>query len=141
MPTPITQEIETGDDVVFVEALRPHLLKFNNPAGSLFMEIRDLSDNLLFTSESITIQSIHDAAGDDYFHGPVRFLINASLAANTKYKVLLKASGYTFSELAYIGWCNGFDLAIVPDSYTPISDLDKGLILEMWERKKLSKGF
>lgn len=136
----ISQEIQTEDKVILLEALRPHLYKHNNPAGSLYMEIRSEADALLFTSETITIQSIHDAVGDAYFHGPTRFYIDASLAPNTKYNVILKSTGYTFNESAYIGWCNGYDLKVVENSYTPAGDPADALIVEFWERKKLKKG-
>jgi hypothetical protein len=139
LETSITQEIET-DEIILLESIRPHLYKHNNPAGSLFLEIRNLSDDLLFTSESVTIQSIHDAAGEAYFHGVVEFPINASLAKNTKYNIILKSSGYSFSELSYIGWCNGYDLKVVENSYVPAGDLADALIMEFWERKKLRKG-
>lgn len=140
LDAPITQQIETKDRVILLEAIRPHLYKHNNPAGSLYLEITNEADELLFTSETLTIQSIHDEAGAPYFHGLVRFYIDASLAPNTKYNIILKSTGYTFSEPAYIGWCNGFDLKLVENDYTPTGAIDDALIMEFWERKKLVKG-
>lgn len=137
----VTQEIEIGDTALQVDALRPHLFKWLNPAGSLKMQIKDQpGTTTLFESDPITIQSITDIS-DDYFHGVVTFPILAALQANTKYQVVLVGiSGYTFSESAYISWCDGFDLALVPESYTPVDTFDTALILEIWERKKVQKG-
>lgn len=138
--TPVIQEIEVGDRSIYVESFRPHLYKHLNPAGSMYIELRNLADVVLATSETVLISDVHNATGP-YFHGVVRFGIDASLQANTKYRVaLIGSGGYTFSESAYIGWCGGFDLKIVPNSYTPISTADEGLILEIWERRKLEKG-
>lgn len=137
----ITQEIEIGDTALQVEAIRPHLFKWLNPAGSLKFLIKDEpGTTTLFESDAVTVQSITDVSGD-YFHGPVKFPMLAALQANTKYQVVLTGiSGYTFSESAYIGLCNGFDLKVVQNSYSPASSLEESLIFEVWARKKGQKG-
>lgn len=137
----IKQQIEVGDNPLQVAALRPSLVKWLNPIGSLKMRIRDESDTTTIAeSEVVTIQSITDAT-DNYFHGPVKFEIAAALQANTKYTVVLMGlDGYSFSESSYIGWENGYDLKLVPNSYTPASTIDEGLMLEIWTRNTVQKG-
>jgi hypothetical protein len=137
----VIQEIEIGDKALQIEAFRPHLFKWLNPSGSLQIIVKDeTGTTTLFQSEAVTVQSITDASGD-YYHGPIKFPILAALQANTKYQIVLAGiSGYTFSESSYISWCTGYDLKVVPNSYSPSSSFDEGLILQAWERKKVQKG-
>ena len=139
--TNIGQQIEIGDRNLTVESLRPHLYKHNNPAGSLKLIVKDeTATTTLFESEEVTVQSITDVT-DNFFHGVVNFPVVGTLQKNTKYTIELSGvGGYTFNESAYIGWCNGFDLKVVPNSFTPIDTLQDALILEIWERKRIEKG-
>jgi len=68
----IEQRFTTGSFPVQLEAVRPHIYKHNNPAGSLSVELRNDSGTLLKTSDAVTIQSITDVT-NSYFHGYVRF--------------------------------------------------------------------
>jgi len=117
---------------VFCVALRPHLVRYGNPTGTLKMQILDTSNNVLADSETLNISSI---GSNTYWHGVIRFYIDYGLRKDTEYKFKLVAGGgYSFSESAYIGWCNDYDLSKYDTDYTPSSFIDRPLDLEIWER-------
>jgi hypothetical protein len=135
----LEQKITVGDKPIQVEAIRPHLYKHLNAAGSLYLEIRNAAGTLLKTSDAVTIQSITDASGN-YFHGVVRFYIKCGLLPNTTYRVRLVSTGYAFSESAYIGWCRGFDLGRYSAEFSPAIGASSALDMEIWEMKNVLKG-
>jgi hypothetical protein len=115
-----------------VEAIRPHIYRHNFATGSLKLQIHNAADELVAESESINIA---DIATMDYFHGYVRFYINAYLKKDEEYTLsLVGEGGYTFAEGAYIGWVNGHDLAKYPISEAPASHYNYPLDYEIWER-------
>ncbi|TXH09501.1 MAG: hypothetical protein E6R04_08000 [Spirochaetes bacterium] len=122
-----------------IYAVRPHLLKYASPAGSLYIEIQDNAGSLLATSETIAITDISAIA---YFHGYVRFPVNVRLAPSASYRVALKYSGlYAFAEAAYIGWCGDYDLVKYGVGYTPVGSLDRPLDVEIFTRRIPRKGY
>ncbi len=126
-------QVLTPEKNTIVEAVRPHIYRHNFPSGSLKMQIYDESDVLVAQSELVDIADIGTQA---FFHGYVRFLIDAYLTEGEPYKFkLVGAGGYSFSEPAYCGWCNGFDLVKYDIDGTPLSPLHYPLDLEIWERK------
>lgn len=136
----LTQRLTTpADRDVRVGALRPHLLKFLAPAGSLYMEIRKTDTTLISTSSVVTIAAITADTGN-YFHGYVAFPIYCTLARDTSYDFILASTGYTFAEAAWIGWCNDFDLQKYDRDYTPANFEDCPLDIEVWEHKLITKG-
>lgn len=116
---------------VILHSVRPHLIRFNRPAGTLKMQVLDSDDNLIAESASLDIDDIGTM---DFAHGVVKFDLLAGLTKNQTYKFKLIGEGYTFSESAYVGWCNGFDLEIYPPSYSPETSLQYPLLIENWER-------
>lgn len=138
--TSLSQRQTTPTDKdVFIEALRPHLVKYGSPAGSLYMEVRTTGGTLVATSETVTIAAITAASGA-YFHGNVRFYTYCSLPKNTSYDFYLKSTGYTYAESAWIGWCNDFDLKKYEYGYTPVNYEDCPLNFEDWGRRIITKG-
>lgn len=138
--TYLEQKITTPDRPVQLRYLRPHLLKYLNPAGSLTVQLRDATNSVvLATSDSVTIQSLHDATGP-YFHGYVRFSLNAGLLPLTNYWLRLVPSGYSFSEAAYIAWCKDFDLRKFDADYSPNLGVNSAFDFEPWELKNVRKG-
>lgn len=125
------QEI-TPEQNTQVEAIRINLIKFNNPAGNFTVEVHDSNGGLIGTSaDSFSASSMSPSS---FFHGMIRFNINVQLKKNTPYRIVLKATGYTFSESAYIGWISGYDLEIYPPSYTTTGSFSEPLSLEIWNR-------
>lgn len=115
-----------------VEAIRPHLYRHNFATGSLKIRIYDSGSNLVAESAAVDIADIGTM---DYFHGYVRFLINAYLAKDAEYTIkLVGTDGYSFDEAAYIGWVNGHDLGKYASTSTPASDYHEPFDLEIWER-------
>jgi hypothetical protein len=136
----VVQELSTGgiDQIVtpekntIVEAIRPHLYRHNFPTGSLKLQIIDATSTVIAESETINISIIALA---DFFHGYVRFFVNAYLEKDQPYTIrLLGIGGYVFDESAYCGWCNGFDLEKYPMDAVPANTFRYPFDLEIWER-------
>jgi hypothetical protein len=130
---------ETSDYAMHkIGAIRPHLMRFGNPAGNLTMQIQDRAGEPLFTSETINISSIGSGT---YWHGYYPFLITGMLRKFTPYRfVLIAGGGYSFSESAYIGWCNGFDLGKYIPEYAGGIGWSAPLDLEIWSYEQVIKG-
>jgi hypothetical protein len=123
----VTPEVNT-----IVTAIRPHIYRHNFATGNLQLQIIDDTSAVIATSESIAISSITGLA---YYHGYVRFYINAYLQAGRNYTISLSGqSGYSFAEGAYCGWVSGLDLGKYPPTTTPANTWVYPLDLEIWER-------
>lgn len=122
LKTVLSQKINL-DRNHFLEAVRPHLYRHSWPAGSLSMQILE-SGLVLVESEPVAISAIGTA---EFFHGHVRFLMNAGLKRGVEYEMRLLADGYSFGEEAYIGWCNRFDEVDLHYAQAPLD-------LELFER-------
>lgn len=118
-----TKNIEVG-------AVRPHLYLHNSPSGSVKMQIATADGTVLAESNTIAFSTIN---ASPYFHGYVRFDISANLKKDTVYRFYLVATGgYSFSESAYCGWCNDYDLRKY-NRETPITfSAQAALDLEIW---------
>lgn len=132
----VQQEIEVTENLNVV-AIRPHLYRHGNPAGSLKLQILDSNEKLITESETVDISDIGTLT---YFHGYVRFNVNVALKSGSLYWVRLVGNGYTFNESAYVGWCNDYDLQKVDRTYTPNGDWQAALDLEIWTRTRKIRG-
>jgi hypothetical protein len=133
LDTSLEQDVTPSRNTIVV-AIRPHLYRHNFASGGLKLQILDESDTLV--SESGEIQ-IEDIGTSDFFHGYVRFYINAYLERDTKYTVkMLPTGSYSFDESAYIGWANSFDLAKYSPTTLPFNVAEYPLDLEIWHRKE-----
>lgn len=130
------QEMTTPDRVIQVVHLRPHLYKHLAPAGSFYMQIQDENGKKIVDSNSL---SANDISASNYFHGYIRFDISATLRPETTYRFALKSTGYTFSESAYIGWCNDWDHDRYARDYTPANESVYPLDLEIWDKRLVEK--
>jgi hypothetical protein len=122
------------DKRINVVAMRPHLYRHQWPDGSLKVQIKQ-GATLIAESEA---QPISEIGTEDYFHGYVRFYVNAILEKDVEYSfILISDDGdpYEFSEPAYIGWCNGFDLLKYEATYDPSLPSSYPLDMEIWSRK------
>ena len=135
--TPLAQQLTTGTQPQFVEALRPHLYRHNFASGTLQMLVYDSAGStLIASSQTLNISQLD--GGFAYSHGYYTFNVNVGLAANTTYTFkLVGASGYTFSEAAYIGWVNGLDLGKYPATTTPSDAFHYPLDIEVWNRSQV----
>lgn len=86
---------------------KPHLIRYASPAGSVKVQLLE-DDQVVAESASRAIAGIGEGT---YWHGYVVFQLSAHLKANTRYVFRLAAADYEFSESAYLGWCNAFDLS------------------------------
>ena len=123
-------QILTPSENTIVSVLRPHIYVHNKPVGTLKVQISTVDDELIAESNEIDIQTMTTLP---YFHGYVRFDVNAFLKANVQYKVSVVAGGgYSFSETGYCGVCNDFDLrkyeTDVPVTHPRFAPLD----VEVW---------
>ncbi len=135
--TSLYQTITVGSKPLQLAAIRPHLMRWLAPAGSLTVQIWDGNRNLVETSPSMTIASL---GSGNYWHGYQRFYMNSFLRAGTVYRIAVVASGYTFSESAYFGWVNAYDLRKAPSTFTPNAGANAEFDLELWESKEASMG-
>jgi hypothetical protein len=126
-----------GDSAVTVRAVRPHLYIALPQASSLTMQILNSGATVIATSETVTVASITTA---NYFHGYVRFYIDAILAAETNYTFRLQASGYTYSDSSFVGWCSDFDLRKYSLGFSPLIAAEDPLDMEIWEQKLITRG-
>lgn len=133
--TVLQQEI-TPTKNISVEAIRPHILKYGNPAGSLIVNLKDTNGKLIKASTAVTIASI---SASNYFHGMVRFYLSAPLKSGVTYIIELSASGYSYAASDWIGWCNDFDLRVVDPDFSPAGGTSAPLHLELWERKVVTR--
>lgn len=138
LKTSLYQQIKVKEDNLLLYAIRPHLYKHGNPAGTLKIQLQDSNSKVIANSETLNISAISAAT---YFHGYVRFLISSPLTNLVSYRaVLIPGGGYSFSESAYIGWCKDFDLRKVNALYSPNSGLNAALDLELWIRRSIDRG-
>lgn len=115
-----------------VEAIRLNLYKHNFPAGSITLEVQDENGELIAaSSDSLSAVDLNASA---FSHGFISFSVNVQLRKDVNYRIVLKASGYSFSEAAYFGWCNNFDLEVYPADYTSSTGFKAPLSLQIWER-------
>ncbi len=116
----------------FVKAIRLHLYKHNNPAGSLRVEVRDINNKKVAVSDAVLIADIPG----QFYHGLITFNISVSLKSGTEYRVYLtNDESYSFSESAFVGWCNSYDLTSYPATYTNNNSIYAPLALEVWSLK------
>lgn len=120
-----------------VEAIRPHLLKYASPSGSVKMNVRDVSGYLIATSNTVAISALSASA---YFHGVIEFDIDVSLKNGVTYIIELASTGYTYGSSSFIGWCNDFDLRCNDVSYSASGSISAALRMELWERKQVIRG-
>lgn len=131
------QQITVGPKDIQLYAIRPHLIRYQQPTGSLQIQILDQVGRLVDSSETIAISAI---GSGNYWHGYQRFLITTELKANSVYQIALVASGgYLFSETAYIGCCLDFDLRKVPATYSPNTGINSALDLEIWDTEEFRR--
>ena len=135
--TELSQDIATDYKVHQVVSVRPHLYRHGSPAGSVALEIRDAEGNTVAASNTRSIDSIGSGT---YWHGYAEFQISAQLMKDTSYRLVLTASGYTFDESGYLGWCNGFDLGKYEAGYSPSQWFSAPLDFEVWSRAQVKKG-
>lgn len=132
--TALHQEYTTTDDVKNVAVIRPHLYRKGLPAGSVKLQIQDLSGEVIAESDTRLISSLGSGT---YWHGVAKFTIAANLSPLTTYRIALIGVGYTYGGSAYVGWVNGFGLGRYASTH---SGYDAPLDLEIWTRKQLPKG-
>lgn len=128
-PAGLSQKL-IPDRNMFLAAIRPHILRYGRPTGSLKVELRDTTNDLIAESNVVNISDIGSA---DYFHGYIRFDISAGLQKDTEYVFkVVGGDGYSFSESAYIGVCNDYDLRKYPTSYPVAEGVYAPLDMEVW---------
>ncbi len=137
--TTLVQTITIGSRDVELVAIRPSLYIHGSPSGSLTMQIEDENQRLVDSSETLSIATIKSTiASLGYDHGYLRFLASTLLKKNTTYGVrLVPSGGYAFAEGAYVGWCNGYDLGVIPADWSPSTGWDAALDMQLWERARV----
>jgi hypothetical protein len=137
LKTTLIQEVTTDRHRKQIVVVRPHLLRFGAPAGTVKVQILNGSGTLVAESGW---RNITDIGSGTYWHGYARFDVSAHLAKDTLYKIAVVASGYAFSETAYLAWCSGFDLGKYTAEYSESRGFLAPLDLEIWTRQQIKKG-
>lgn len=121
------------EENTFVEAIRPHIYKHGSPAGALKVQVQDANGYLIAESNTVNIVDLSASA---YFHGHITFDINVGLRAGETYRIaLVPTIGYSFSESAYIGVCNSYDLSGYTQDYVSSSgNFSAPLDIQIWRR-------
>lgn len=128
---PTYQELKPLKNTV-VESVRPHIIRYANPAGSIRVRIADSTGATIAISNAVPVASIGEGT---YWHGFIRFDVDAHLRKDTTYRIYIEGvSGYSFSESDYIGVCKEYENKKYPASYSPSADFDSALDLEIWQR-------
>lgn len=127
--------LNTSEDPLLIYAVRPCLIKWGAITGNLYCEITNAAGTVIATSETIAISTITSA---NYAWGYVRFLVNAIVAAESYFYVLLKASSYTPAlDSAFVGWCTDYATRKYDLETTLLAD---PLDVEIWDWKQRLKG-
>lgn len=116
-----------------VYAVRPRLYMHNAPSGTFTVKIKDGATELAsrdFTSTEL--KSLLNTA-NNYAHGFFKLDFDEPVPLkNGTYQVELSASGYTFSESAYLAWVKDHDNVFHEIDGTVDGDEDKPLTFELW---------
>lgn len=117
---------------IFVVAIRPHLYIHGTPAGTVKVQIQDGNGRVVAESNSLTITSLKSLS---YAHKYYKFDIYSSLIKDVSYRIaVVCGGGYSFNESAYVGVCHDWDNTKSSLEYTPVSDFEKPLDIEIWQR-------
>lgn len=126
------QEITMLEDCNLVN-IRPHILKFGNPAGSLKVQVKDSNGFLIEESNSVEISSISALT---FAHGYVKFDIITPLKKDQVYRINVVAfNGYAFTMSDFAGLCKDFDLRKVEATYLPNIGFNSAYDIELWRKK------
>lgn len=137
LQTEIVQQFHPDHRHRLVRNIRPHILRFGHPSGGFYMQIRDGRGRKIAQSNTVNFSAIGSLS---YAHGNVELDLTAFLRANTNYWLAMVATGgYSFSESAYAGWCNGFDLGRYPASYAPSKGWSAPLDYEVWGIEQVTR--
>ena len=134
----------TCNENSFLSAVRIHVYRHRFPTGSVKMQILDTNKRLMGESETLAISSLDvdtGTTGLDFFHGIVNFDFNLPIKSGVNFFLrMVGTAGYSFSETAYIGWVNGFDLRKLDADYTPNDNEKAALLWEPWVRRRTLRG-
>lgn len=114
-----------------IEAIRAHLVKYNNPTGFIEAQIRDSNDKIIARSGTYNVQNLLPS-DEAYTHGMVQFAIKAHLKYGGIYRIAVMPSGYAYSENSFMGISNGFDYGNGLESYDGSEGISAALHFELW---------
>lgn len=122
-----------------VVAVRPRLLLFNNPSGSLKLAVKTTAGSELFSlTQSISDIYTNSLVGNAYAHGFFRFQFsNVSILEPGDYDIELSGSSYTYSNSAYIGWLSDYEFVTTKTSNSAITN---PLGMEIWTWRDTMSG-
>jgi hypothetical protein len=113
-----------------IAVIRPHLYIKNRPIGTVKVQLMTADRTIINESLPITISTI--TASNEY-HGYVTFYIDAFLKKDVTYLVnVVCEGGYTFSNSAYCGVCNDYDLRKYKTQSPIKHQRNAPLDLEVW---------
>lgn len=138
--TTLTQKIKIpGNNRSHIQAIRPRLLLFNNPSGSLKIAVKDLSGSERFSlTQSISDIYTNSSISDDYAHGFFKFEFSeVSILDPGTYNVELSGSGYSYSDSSYIGWIIDYEFHTLDRTSSLINPY--GMEIWAWRRFNMTR--
>lgn len=117
-----------------VGAVRPHLYIHNCPGVPLQVRIVSVRGTLIAESDVIDTSEI---TASPFYHGYVRFLIEANLRKGTPYRFQVAAlPPYSFDSDSYVGVATDFDLRKYPPNPENPPPMLAPLDIEVWTFSK-----
>lgn len=111
LETTLSQEFTvTSNRRAQLYAIRPYLYMHNTPLGTFSLELKRGSDVL--TTKTFTCSDIQSdlSTANDYAHIYKALLLDSPVMIEKgTYTLELSASGYSFSESAYLGWIREYE--------------------------------
>ena len=135
----LEQDILSPDDT-YITRVSLNLLKCLEPAGTFTVSIIDAYDNVL-GSKSQTLAEMQaegsDALSEDYYHGFISFEFDSPVHVGFgTYYIRLEASGYTYTDEAYIGWLRDWEHKLVNNTEEAASSVNEPFAYRIYSLRR-----
>lgn len=121
-----------------MRGIRPQLIGFNDPTGTVYLEVRRHSDGFLI-GNSDTVD-LADVATLNYWHGYVAFDFEFGMQEDVEYRVTILPGTYVYSASSYVAWAKDYGFQKYDTSYGAGGPGAAAFDMEMWIRKLITKG-
>jgi hypothetical protein len=139
---PLEDEIEfriQPERNLLVRGFRPWLVRTGAPAGTIRLELRDTSGQLIAASDAMDAADVGEG---DHWTGDQGFLLEAALQSGVTYVLaLVGGGGYAHADAAHVGWCLDYaESRKVRLGYTEAGHDQSPYGLELWTVQEKTRG-